>query len=273
MIGWQRDAGDFSFFSDPRDIRLLEELHLHLDSVFPLIADTLHATVTNPIRVDIYPSHAAFLDHLRSLGWTPEDWYIGTALSAEWILVESSNSPDNRLTSGDVASLVTHEAIHSIIFTFGTPVPQWLHEGLAGLDAALLADCFPDCTANWDYQRSVVASVGKPGLWTMFSDPTVGYAFSTTTAMFMVKKYGWSSLQTFLTSPTDYSVFGSADSGAFQIQWHAYLDELWGYVEPPPSTVLSIADARGISGGAVTVEGIVTWQLPWDARTLSLIHI
>jgi len=157
VIGWQRDAGDFRFFSDPRDITLLEELHPHLDSVFPQIADTLHATVTNPIRVDIYPSHAAFLDHLRSLGWTPEDWYIGTALSAEWILVESSNSPDNQLTSGDVASLVTHEAIHSIIFTFGTPVPQWLHEGLAGLDAALLEDCFPDCTANLDGNYGPIA--------------------------------------------------------------------------------------------------------------------
>jgi len=124
--------------------------------------------------------------------------------------------------------------------------------------------------SNWDYQRSVVASVGKPGLWTMFSDPTVGYAFSTTTAMFMVKKYGWSSLQTFLTAPTDYSVFGSADSGAFQIQWHAYLDELWGYVEPPPSTALSIGDARGMSEGLVTVEGIVTWQAQWDNRTYFL---
>ncbi|MCJ7626997.1 MAG: Ig-like domain-containing protein, partial [Longimicrobiales bacterium] len=266
VIGWQRDAGIFRFVSDPRDIKLLEEVRIHLDSTLTRFADTLHATIPDTISIDIYPSHAAFLDKLRELGWEPKDWYIGTAIRPDWILVESSNSPDNSLTSGDVISLITHEGIHSILLSFGTPIPQWLHEGMAGLDAYLLAECFPDCEINWDFQRDVVGSTGKPGLDLMFADPGVGYAFSITTVIFIVKKYGWDALQAFLTDPTDYTVFGLADSNAFEARWHEFMDELWGWVDPGQPPLLPISEARTLPLGLVSVEGTVTWQNQWDDR-------
>jgi hypothetical protein len=144
-----------------------------------------------------------------------------------------------------------------------------MHEGLANLD--LLAGCFPDCELNWDWQRSVVASIGKPPLDLMFVDPAVGYGFSITTIIFMVKKYGWGALQTFLTAPTDYSVFGLADKSAFEAEWHAFLDELWGRVDPGPRSH-SISEARAMANitELVSVEGTVTWQLPWDDRVYFL---
>ncbi len=66
----------------------------------------------------------------------------------------------------------------------------------------------------------------------MFDDPAVGYGFSTTTVLFIVQRYGWGAFQTFLTDYTDVSVFGLADSDAFEAEWHDFLDELFGLVDP-----------------------------------------
>ncbi len=266
VLGWQRDAGWFSYFSDPRDIRLLEFTRMHLDSVFTRIADTLHATLTDTISLEVYPTKAAFHDKMREMGREPEDWWIGTAPRSDWFLVVSPNSPDHPMPRTNFLSLVTHEGTHSVLKAIPRPpgvwLPKWLNEGLAVLEKDLVADCFPDCAYDWQWQKEVVGSVGKPGLGTMFDDPSVGYGFCHTTVLFIVKRYGWGALQTFLTDPSDYSVFGMAGSAEFEARWHGFLDELFG-LEP---TIQTIAEARSQGSGSVTVEGVVTWQTQWDDR-------
>jgi hypothetical protein len=263
VIGWQRDAGIFRYYSAPGDIKLWEDIRIHFDSTFTRIADTLHATITDTIRVDIYPSHAAFLDKMRELGKDLPDGAYAAAFSSDWIMLTAPNSPDFQLSIDGFLGTLTHEGTHAILHSFGTPLTAWMHESLTQWD--LLADCFPDCELDWSWQKHVVASLGKPPLDLMFVDPAVGYAFAKTTSIFMVKKYGWGALQTFLTAPTDYSVFGGADKSAFEAEWHVFLDELWGPVNPGPRSH-SIAEARTIPVGLISVEGTVTWQTQWNER-------
>ena len=247
-LGWQRNVGNFSLFSDPRDIKLLETLRVHFDSTWTRIADTLNVTFTDTITIHVHPTKASLDDFYRSKGWDMPDWAVGSALGSRFIVVLSANSPDKDFPLADFLDVALHEATHSIVATFGgpdTPVPSWLNEGLAGLGPELLAGCFPDCSHNWDYQRSVIASTGKPDLVNMFDDPFVGYAFCYTTVLFIVKKYGWAGLQTFLTDFNDFSVFGMADSDAFEAAWHVFLDELMGPVSSPGIPV----DEARISAG------------------------
>lgn len=231
ILGWQRNTGMFRHFADPRDIILVEELRVHLDSTWSLIADILHATVTDTIRVYIYPTQTSLHDWERTLGWDPQSWSTGTAIGSDLIAVVSANSTDYDMSRSDFLSLVLHEATHSIVATFATGdarIPSWINEGLAGLGMELLADCFPNCSTDWSYQRSLVASSGKPDLETMFDDASVGYAFCHTTVLFIVREYGWDALRAFLTNTTDFSPFGLADSDAFKAQWHNFLDQLLG---------------------------------------------
>ena len=266
VLGWQRDAGWFRFISDPRDIKLLETTRIHLDSVFTRIADTLHATLTDTITVDVYPTKTSFHDKMREMGRDPQEWWIGTAPRSDWFLVVSANAPDHNMTLAQFLSYVTHEGTHSIVKSIPRPagvgVPTWLNEGLAVLEKDLVADCFPDCAYDWEWHKEHLASVGKPSLNGMFTDPNAGYAFCFTTVIFIIKRFGWEALQTFLTDPSDYSVFGMAGSNEFETQWHAFLDHLFGLLEPAES----IASARARGSGPATVEGTVTWQTQWDDR-------
>lgn len=266
VLGWQRDAGFFRLVAAPRDIKLLEQLAAHLDTTFVPIADKLGATLTDTITVDIYPSKAALHDKLREFGWDPDDSDLGTAIGTDWILTFSPNSPDQPHPLRDLLTTVVHEGIHNILETFGTPIPAWLHEGVASLDQYILGSSPPVSQWNWGYQKYVVGDVGKPGLSTMFIDPAVGYAFSITTVIFMVEKYGWDALRAFIRAPTDFTIFGFVDGKGFEVAWHGFLDELWGYVEPGEPELITMAEARTMPEGLVTLEGTVTWQTQWDDR-------
>lgn len=290
VVGWQRDAGSFRYYSDPGDIEALEQIRVHLDSIFPFMVDTLHATFTDTVRLDVFPSKAAFHDELRRLGFNPHDWWTGVAIGTDRIMTVSPDSPDIPAEDRNLQNLlsaVAHEATHSIVATFGsakdqswhTGVPgtqslRWLNEGLASLadrTTGLLAECFPRCPGEWEWQRSVVASTGKPDLETMFlSDPAVGYGFSITLPPFIVDRYGWGALRGFLEAPWDYSVFGLADSHAFEHKWYDFLDEVWGWVKPGHPPVLPIAEARTAQVRRISVEGTVTWQASWDSRIFFL---
>ena len=234
------------------------------------IADKLGATLTDTITVDIYPSKATLHDKLREFGWEPDDSDLGTAIGTDWILTFSPYSQDHPHPVRDLLTTVVHEGIHNILETFGTPIEAWLHEGVASLDHYILGSSPPVSQWNWSYQRYVVGDTGKPGLTTMFIDAAIGYAFCYTTVIFMVEKYGWDAVRAFLKAPTDFTVFGFADGKAFETAWHAFLDELWGYVEPGWPELITMAEARAMPEGLVTLEGTVTWQTQWDDRNYFL---
>lgn len=268
VIGWQRSAGQFRYLSDPADIRSIDVMAPHMDSVFPLIVDTLHAHMTDTIVVDVFPSKAAFDDHLRTIGVDPKDWYTGISLGNEILMISPDCPGCGDTTLDDLISTMDHEVTHSVIFSFGNIVPIWLHEGLASLATApegLLAACFPGCSVDYSFQRWVVESAGKPDLETMFtSDPAVGYAFAITIPPFIVQRYGWDALRSFLAAPWDYSAFGLQDSHAFERAWYAYLDEAVGATGEGVPAVISLAEAQTVFDRRVAVEGTVTWQPSWN---------
>ncbi len=270
IMGWQRSTEWFRYVADPAEIRAIDQTAARVDSTFPLVADTLGVTYTDSIEVFLYPSKAAMHEAMRHMGrGDPEEWVTGASMG-DTILMLSPDAPDAPGTITDLISTLEHEAAHSLISSYESPVPIWMHEGLAQTATApggLLDDCFPHCQGiDYSWQKFVIGDTGKPDLETMFPvSPEQGYAFSLTIPPFVVDRYGWNALRQFLRTPWDYSIFGLKDSHAFERAWYAYLDETWGALPQGHPDPISIGGARQVFDRRVTIEGTVTWQAPWNA--------
>lgn len=164
------------------------------------IASVYGVTVTQPIRIWVYPS----ADYLEDILWSAPDWAGGVALAPNNTSLMGI-SPDSREWAQTV---IPHELTHLIIDQrilncAGAQMPVWLSEGLAVTSE-------PVIRADREAMIKAVSSGeldGLPALATGFSNnprlASLAYTYSGEVVRYLAKTFGPSRLDALLGAIQD----------------------------------------------------------------------
>ncbi|MCX2743771.1 hypothetical protein OO013_07840 [Mangrovivirga sp. M17] len=216
----------YNFYLEDKDVSVLNDLMLTLDSNYVVLTDIMKTDFSDKIDVIIYPDIEKF--HKAIYLEDAPDWVVGAAGKNELKMV----SPLNPGTVHDYESLIkaiVHELSHTVFINMRPQgqvgLPKWLNEGFAFYYAKQLSKESKDQILNnvtienipsWSYlNKAETVEFGE----------NQGYEYSALIVEFIINKYGYESIRKLILNPTDFSNIFGLTASELETNWRNYLIE------------------------------------------------
>lgn len=211
----QSESAHFIYYYEATDSSIIDTVKLRLENSFDRITKDLQLTITEKIKVHIYPN----LQELHNAIGYPDapDWLVGVG-NVEIYVVSPLNPGPSHTYKSIMDNVFIHEFTHICVGKIRNYLPSWLNEGFALYEGGPYYDTAAVVSA---YNK-----LGKiPTLDELYYDfvKYSGYQFAITIAYFIIENYGMDAMRKFIHNPEDYSVFSGLSKNEFEVKWHEYV--------------------------------------------------